>query len=638
MSVQAGTAPGDTARGEDHPSRKPDAKALAALGLTALGIVYGDIGTSPLYAFKVALAFGPGPTLEAVLGILSMIVWSLLIIISVKYIIFVMRADNNGEGGVLALAALLGAKGVGRLVTVGLALLGAALLYGDGAITPAISVLSALEGLTVATPLFEPYILPVTVAILLALFAIQRHGTQKIGSLFGPVMLCWFLIIGLIGLAHISDHPIVLTALNPWYAVEFALGSGWIAFFVFGAVFLCVTGGEALYADMGHVGRKPIALAWFIVVLPCLLLNYFGQGALVLRTPASSVNPFFAMAPSWAVLPLVVLSATATVIASQALISGVFSLTRQAISLGRLPRVRVVQTSGREFGQIYVPAVNWLLMTMTILLVLGFRSSENLASAYGIAVNLAMLIDSCLLFLAMRRLWGWSWLRAVPLSLLFLGVDAIFLAANLTKLAEGGWLPLAVSLTVFAVMRIWIRGTDACLAKLAETAQPFPAFLAHLDYAHVPRVPGTAIFLTKTRKDAPAVMTAHVDLNGSLHEQVIILSVEIQRVPRVHARDRLVIEKIGAGIHRVTANFGFMQVPDVHVVLRWLPRLAGIEVDPVEAVYYLSNESVYPAEHSVMSRLGLAFYAFMRRNGAKASDYFGLPQSRVMEIGMHLEI
>jgi KUP system potassium uptake protein len=638
MSVQAGAAPGETVRGDEQPRRKLDRKALAALSLTALGIVYGDIGTSPLYAFKVALAFGPGPTLEAVLGILSMIVWSLVLIISIKYITFVMRADNNGEGGVLALAALLGAKGVGRLVTIGLALLGAALLYGDGAITPAISVLSAIEGLNVATPWFEPYILPLTVAILIGLFAIQRHGTAKIGRLFGPVMLSWFAILAIMGISHIADHPTVLTALNPWYAVEFALGSGWVAFLVFGAVFLCVTGGEALYADMGHIGRRPIAVAWFAVVLPSLLLNYFGQGALVLHDPATSANPFFAMAPAWAVVPLVVLSATATVIASQALISGVFSLTRQAISLGRLPRVRVVQTSGREFGQIYVPAVNWLLMIMTVLLVLGFRTSENLASAYGIAVNLAMLIDSCLLYLAMRELWNWHWARAAALTLAFLGVDAIFLAANLTKLAEGGWLPLAVSLTVFGVMRIWIRGTDACLAKLAQSAQPFPAFIAHLDYAHVPRVPGTAIFLTKTRNDAPAVMTTHVDLNGSLHEQVIILSVEIQRVPRVHAKDRLVIEKIGGGIHRVTANFGFMQVPDVHVVLRWLPRLAGIEVDPVEAVYYISNESIYAAERSVMSRLGLMIYAFMRRNGAKASDYFGLPQSRVMEIGMHLEI
>jgi KUP system potassium uptake protein len=630
-----GTAPAE-AVGREH-TRQPHGIALAGLSLTALGIVYGDIGTSPLYAFKVALAAGPGVTPEAVLGILSMIFWSLILIISVKYVVFVMRADNHGEGGILALAAQLGPIR-SRPVVLTLGLFGAALLYGDGAITPAISVLSAMEGLNVATPLFAPYVVPLTIAILLVLFGIQWHGTAAIGRMFGPVMLLWFAVLAIMGAAHIMHHPSVLAALSPLHAVTFAYQSGWIAFAVAGAVFLVVTGGEALYADMGHFGRRPIALAWFTLVLPALLINYFGQGALVLNEPARAGNPFFAMGPGWAVIPLVVLSGAATVIASQALISGVYSLTRQAISLGRLPRLRVVQTSGREFGQIYVPAVNWALMVVTILLVLGFKTSDDLAGAYGIAVSATMSITACLLYLAMRELWGWSIWRAGPVLALFLSIDLLFLTANLAKLFEGGWLPLAIGAFVFAIMRIWMHGNEAALGRLAESAQPFPDFLAHLEYARVPRVPGTAVFMSKTYKAAPAVMTTYVDLSGVLNEQVIIISVEILRVPRVHARDRLKIETIGSGIYGVTAYYGFMQVPDVHVVLRWLPRLANIEADPYEAVYFLSSESVYRAERSCMSRIGLALYAFMRRNGTKASDYFGLPQARVMEIGMHIEI
>jgi len=436
----------------------------------------------------------------------------------------------------------------------------------------------------------------------------------------------------------IARHPSVLLAIDPRYGLNYLASDGVRGFLTLGGVFLCVTGAEALYADMGHFGRRPIAVAWFSLVLPSLLLNYFGQGALVLNDPDSAANPFFAMAPGWAVIPLVVLSGVATVIASQALISGVYSLTRQAISLGRLPRLRVVQTSGREFGQIYVPAVNWALMVVTILLVLGFKTSDDLAGAYGIAVSATMSITACLLYLAMRELWGWSVWRAGPILLLFLAIDLLFLTANLTKLFEGGWLPLAIGAFVFTIMRLWMHGNETVLAKLAQSAQPFPDFLAHLEYGRVQRVPGTAVFMSKSYKAAPAVMTTYVDLSGVLNAQVIIISVETQRVPRVHARDRLKIEDIGSGIYGVTAYYGFMQVPDVHVVLRWLPRLANIDVDPYEAVYFLSSESVYRAERSCMSSMGLALYAFMRRNGTKASDYFGLPQSRVMEIGMHIEI
>jgi KUP system potassium uptake protein len=638
MSIQAGTAATPSeAVGQNGQHSKPRGAALAALSLTALGIVYGDIGTSPLYAFKVALGASSGVTPLAVLGILSMIFWSLILIISIKYVAFVMRADNHGEGGILALAALLG-PARNRVVVLSLGLFGAALLYGDGAITPAISVLSAIEGLNVGTHLFQPYVVPLTIVILIGLFAIQSHGTHKIGRWFGPIMLAWFLVIGIMGLVHVVKHPQVLAAVSPLNAFAFAYHSGWVAFAVAGAVFLVVTGGEALYADMGHVGRRPITIAWFGIVLPSLLLNYFGQGAMVLADSHTAANPFFAMGPSWSVVPLVILSGVATCIASQALISGVFSLTRQAISLGRLPRLRVVQTSGREFGQIYVPVVNWALMAATCLLVLGFKTSDDLAAAYGIAVSATMAITACLLFLAMRELWGWSLWRAGPISALFLATDSMFLAANLTKVAEGGWLPLAIGSVIFTIMLLWMRGNNAVLAKLAETAQPFPAFLAHLDYANIPRVPGTAIFMSKTHNAAPAVMTTYVDLSGTLHAQVIIISVDTQRVPRVHARDRLKIQSVGGGIWRVSASYGFMQVPDVHVLLRWLPRLANIDVDPYEAVYFLSNESVYRAEHSCMSQLGLVFYAFLRRNGAKASDYFGLPQSRIMEIGMHLEI
>lgn len=606
--------------------------------LTALGIVYGDIGTSPLYAFKVALDAAGGSAQPIVLGVLSLIIWSLVVTISIKYIGFVMRADNEGEGGILALAGLL-SKERSSMAVVALGLFGSALLYGDGIITPAISVLSAIEGLETAEPMLAHYVLPLTVAILIGFFMLQSRGTAKIAVLFGPIMLTWFFAIAVMGVAAIVHRPEVLFALNPVHAVWLLTSSTAPALAVCGAVFLAVTGGEALYADMGHIGRKPIAKAWFVLVLPALVLNYFGQGAVVLAHQGDVDHPFFALVPSFLVIPLVILSAMATVIASQAVVTGVFSLTKQAVHLGRLPRMRIVQTSGREYGQIYIPSLNWMLAIATVILTVTFKSSDNLAAAYGVAVSATMAITSFLLFETMRQIWRWSTWKAALVAGSFMGIDIIFMIANLAKIGDGGWLPLAIGALIFALMGIWARGTEACQQQLGLLAEPFDDFLKRLDDPAIIRIPGCAVFLTRTREKAPPLLINHVKWNHALHEIVILMSFEVLRVPRVHARDRLRIEPVGKGVTRVIATYGFMQTPDCHVALRWLPRLANLDVDPGEAVYYLWNEAVYPApEGSVMPRIGVAIFAFLRRNAARASDYFGLPQERVIEVGIHLEI
>lgn len=610
--------------------------------MTALGIVYGDIGTSPLYAFKVALeaagwVAGSAPQM-LVLGVLSLIFWSLVITISVKYIGFVLRADNEGEGGILALAGLLSKDRLtGPAVLLGL--FGSALLYGDGVITPAVSVLSAFEGLETLTPQLEHFVVPLTVVVLIGFFLLQCRGTAKIARLFGPIMLIWFITIGALGLFAIAHHPRVLIALNPAYALDFITNSGGTALGVCGAVFLAVTGGEALYADMGHIGRAPIARAWAILVLPALCLSYFGQGAVVLDSEKPIDNPFFALVPDYLVIPLVILSAMATVIASQAVVTGVFSLTKQAVHLGSLPRVRIVQTSGAEYGQVYIPSLNWMLAIATILLTVSFKTSGNLAAAYGVAVSATMTITTILLFQTMTQIWHWKKYLALLVAGAFLAVDGSFLIANLTKVGEGGWLPLAMGGGVYLVMRIWVRGTDACRLQLGRLAEPFETFLKRLDDPKIVRLPGCAVFLTRNRGMAPPLLINQVKWHHALNETIILMSFEVQRVPRVHARDRLTIEPIGNGVTRVIANYGFMQTPNVHVVLRWLPMLTGIDVDPNEALYYLWNEAVYHADvGSVMPRLGVIIFAFLRRNAARASDYFGLPQERVIEVGIHIEI
>jgi KUP system potassium uptake protein len=614
----------------------------ALMLMAALGIVYGDIGTSPLYAFKVALeaagwvAGGAPPGL--VLGVLSLIFWSLVITISVKYIGFVLRADNEGEGGILALTGLLCRDRLKGLV-LALGLFGSALLYGDAVITPAISVLSAFEGLETAAPQLQHFVVPLTVIVLVGFFLLQSRGTARIAKLFGPVMLTWFATIGILGAVAIVRHPQVLVALSPVYAVHFVTNSSGTALAVCGAVFLAVTGGEALYADMGHIGRLPIARAWGVLVLPALGLSYFGQGAVVLNSNTLLDNPFFSLAPSHLVIPLVILSAMATVIASQAVVTGVFSLTKQAVQLGSLPRIRVIQTSGAEYGQIYIPSLNWMLAIGTIMLTVLFKNSGNLAAAYGVAVSATMTITTILLYRAMKEVWHWRAWAAFLVAGAFLVIDCFFLIANLTKVAEGGWLPLAMGGGVFLMMRIWVTGADACRQQLGRLAEPFDTFLARLDDPKVVRLPGCGVFLTRNRGLAPPMLINQLKWHHALNETIILMSFEVQRVPRIHARDRLVIEPIGKGITRVIANYGFMQTPNVHVVMRWLPMVTGLDVDPNEALYYLWNEAVYRApEGSVMPPLGVMIFAFLRRNAARASDYFGLPQERVVEVGIHIEI
>ncbi|MBI1208406.1 MAG: potassium transporter Kup [Azospirillum sp.] len=618
---------------------------MLASGLAALGIVYGDIGTSPLYAFRLAIrtTAGEGAPAEAqVLGVLSLIVWSLILVISVKYVVFVMRADNSGEGGILALLALARSwtRATGRLGAAVFAsgVFGAALLYGDGVITPAISVLSAVEGLSVATPWFDPYILPISAVILIALFAIQYRGTARIGRMFGPIMVGWFGALALLGVASLVRAPRVLAALDPRWGLALIGDAGWSAFFIIGAVFLAVTGGEALYADMGHVGRRPIRLTWSCFVLPALVLNYAGQAALVLAEPGPIGNPFFRLAPGWLVLPLVALATAATVIASQALISGVFSLTRQAINMGLWPRLKIVQTSAEGYGQIYLPVVNWGMLGLVLVMVMSFRSSDNLAAAYGIAVSSTMLITTILLYAAMRGRWHWPGLAAIALTLAFLAVDLAFLGANLLKLPEGGWLPVAAGIAMYLVMEIWQHGNDYVHRRVAATTAPLAAILEHLDTAGVVRISGVGVFLAKSSSDMPPMMVHHLRHNRVLHQTVIVLSIAVAEVPRVPARERLTVEDLGHGFWRVVAHYGFMQTPNIPVALRDC-QLLGLDFDPEQATFYLGHETIIrSADHPAMSGLAEWLFAFMARNATNPTEFFKIPDTEVVEIGFRVEI
>src|SRR3984885_2402391 len=532
---------------------------MPVLALAALGIVFGDIGTSPLYTFKTILGTAASPSDPAtVLGALSLVLWTLVIITNVKYVSFAMRVDNDGEGGTRALMALPGVKKQQRPTIVAAGLFGAALIYGDGAITPAISVLSALEGLNMATPALQPYVVPAAVAILRALFAIQSQGTAKIGPLFGPVMLLWFVCIGVMGILGVVRHPAVFAALNPVYGLSYLFSNGATGFLVLGAVFLCVTGAEALYADMGHFGRGPIRLAWFAVVFPSLILNYAGQAALVLEGAPTDGNIFFRLCPQILLLPLIVLATIATIIASQSIITGAFSMTRQAIQLGWMPRLRIKQTSSEGYGQIYVGVVNWLLMLVTVGLTIGFGKSDNLAAAYGIAVSATMLMTSALLFIAMREIWGWSLLAAGFVAGCFLVVDSAFFLANLTKIAEGGYVPLMLAISIYAVMWIWHRGAAAVSARMREALIPVDQFLSKLAAAAILRVPGTAVFLTRAERGMPRVMLWHVKHNRALHEHLFVLRVEILSVPWPSG-DRITLEEVAPNFWRAEARFGFME-------------------------------------------------------------------------------
>jgi len=619
-----------------------------ALSLTALGVVYGDIGTSPLYALRQCF-FGSGsvPINAAnVLGVLSLIFWALIIVISVKYLIFVMRADNHGEGGILALLALLDPWGQGHgrrrrataLILMGV--FGAALLYGDGMITPAISVLSAVEGLKVAAPALEPVVIPVTIAVLIVLFLGQKRGTARIGGVFGPVMVFWFLTLAVMGVGGILRNPHVLAAIDPLHALVFFLDNAPAAYLVLGAVFLVVTGGEALYADMGHFGPRPIRLAWFALVLPALLLNYFGQGALLLNHPNEAIHPFYNLVPAWGAYPMVALATVVTVIASQAVISGTFSLTRQAVQLGQSPRMSVVQTSSEEIGQIYIPVVNWALLAATVLLVIGFGSSSNLAAAYGVAVSATMVITTVLAYFVMRRLWHWPRAAALALAALFLVGDLAFFSANLFKINDGGWFPLLVGAVVLLLMTTWRRGRDLMHEHVHERSMPIEAFLTSIEQYEVKRVSGTGVFLTNPGDDVPGGLLHHLKLNQVLHDQVLLLTVVTEDVPRVPALERLEVEPLRTGFYRVHVHYGFMQNPNLPVAIKLCQDLNLItDLDADITVYYADRTTLVPAGTGRgMAAWRKRLFAFMARNSLRAVEYYRLPPGRSVELGIQIEL
>jgi KUP system potassium uptake protein len=622
-----------------------DKERLASICLAALGVVYGDIGTSPIYALRECF-FGAGhvaPTSHNVLGILSLIVWALILTISVKYLVFVMRADNKGEGGIIALVALLNpwrAKpGTRPHVLMLLGLFGGALLYGDGTLTPAISVLSAVEGLQVATAQFQPYVVPITLAILIALFAVQHRGTGGLGAIFGPVIALWFLALAALGVRGILLHPGVLAALNPWRAVEFLLHDGRVGFLAMGSVFLAVTGGEALYADMGHFGRRPIRLAWFVLVLPALLLNYFGQGALLLHSMREGEvvhEPFYQLAPGWALYPLVGLATAATVIASQAVISGTFSLTRQLIQLGQLPLLRVVQTSHAEHGQIYIPSMNWALMFATLALVLGFKSSSALAAAYGIAVSATMVITTLLIYAVARR-FGWRAWTAAPIALFFVLIDGVFFSANVFKVSEGGWYPLAVAGGVFMIMNAWTSGRERLRRERAHDSLPLDKLAEHIHGKRLHLIPGTAVFLTGPKQVPPHLLYL-LERYRIAHRYLVLLTVKTVDEPRVPANERLAVASLAPDVYEITVRYGFMQEPNVPVALRLCQKL-GLDIDLDDVTYYLSRETPVPGDElPFWIRWRDRLFALLNRNAMRATDFFQLPPERVVEFGRHVEL
>ena len=619
-------------------TQQPQGK-LPILALSALGIVFGDIGTSPLYTFKTILGTAAAPSQAAtVLGALSLVLWTLFIITTVKYVSFAMRVDNDGEGGILALMALLGVKKQRRPTIVAFGLFGAALIYGDGAITPAISVLSALEGLNMVTSALQPYVVPAAVAILLALFAIQSQGTATIGRFFGPIMLLWFLVMALMGISGIVQHPSVFAALNPVYGLSYLFSNGVTGFLVLGAVFLCVTGAEALYADMGHFGRGPIRLSWFAIVFPSLILNYTGQAALVIEGAPTDGNIFFRLCPGPLLIPLIVLATVATIIASQSIITGAFSMTRQAIQLGWLPRLRIKQTSSEGYGQIYVGVVNWLLMIVTVGLTIGFGKSDNLAAAYGIAVSLTMLMTSALLFIAMREIWGWSLWAAGAVAACFLVIDGAFFLANLTKVAEGGYVPLILAISVYGVMWIWHRGAAAVMDRMHEMLIPVPQFMQDIAAKGIPRVPGTAVFLTRTEQDTPPVMIWHIKHNRALHQHLFVLHVEILSVPWVASAKRIAVTEVAKDFWRADARFGFMERPHIPELLTASKSL-GCTVDLDDVTYYVGHETVIGREDGKgLPGWQEEIFAVMERNAIHVSDFFSLPSDQVVEIGRQVSI
>lgn len=626
----------------EESDREPRGKYLAFLCLGALGVVYGDIGTSPLYALRECF-HGPhavAPTHANVLGVLSLVTWSLIIVISIKYLVFVMRADNRGEGGILALMSLVRPERsdpTKRWILTAIGLFGAALLYGDGIITPAISVLSAVEGLHIATPMFEGNVVQITIIVLVLLFYFQKHGTSGVGAVFGPVMLIWFFCLFTLGMYQIIQTPGILKGINPYYALEFFLHNKWHGFLVLGSVFLVVTGGEALYADMGHFGRKPIRLAWFIFVLPALQINYLGQGALLLRNPSAVEHPFYLMTPAWATLPMVGLATLATFIASQAVISGAFSLTRQAVQLGYWPRMHIRHTSAKEIGQIYIPGINWALMIATIWLVVEFGTSSKLAAAYGVAVTTTMVATTVLLYFVGRSVWKWGLAKTIMLTSFFLAIDLAFFGATIIKFFSGGWFPLVVGAGVFTLMTTWRRGRMILNDRLSEVALPDHLFIDSLKAEKPYRVSGTAVFLDRTPDATPHALLHNIKHNKILHEQVILLTIITEDSPHVPENKRIKIVSRGERIYRMVIKFGFMEDPDVSKVLRKV-ELEGKTLKPEQMSFFLGREKLIATDRPGMAIWREKLFAWMSQNATAAAYFFNLPPDRIVELGASIEL
>jgi len=615
-------------------------QALSTLTLGAIGVVFGDIGTSPLYALKeIFNGHHPIPvTPDNVLGILSMVFWSIILLVTLKYVMVIMRADNRGEGGSLALLALVTERAKNPRLTWVVTLLGifaAALFYGDSMITPAISVLSAVEGLELVTPVLKPYVIPVTLVILTGLFFIQKRGTGAVGVFFGPIMTGWFGVLGLLGILQIVHNPAVLWALSPTYALGFIGAHPGLAFLALGSVVLAVTGGEALYTDMGHFGRFPIRLAWFGFVMPALVLNYFGQGALLLAEPEAIQNPFFHLAPDWALIPMLGLATLATVIASQAVISGAFSVARQSVQMGLLPRMQIIHTSGHEEGQIYVPFTNWTLYVAVVALVIGFKSSSNLAAAYGIAVTGTMLIDTILVAFVMALMWRWNIVAVIAVAGFFLAVDIAFFAANAIKIPEGGWFPLAMGFVSFAVLTTWNRGRKLVSQEMAKQSIPMDDFIKAIDGVH--RIEGTAVFMTSSKEGVPPALLHNLKHNQVLHERVALITIQTADTPHVNDLDRIYVHRMGKGFMRIIARFGFMESPDIPAVLD-MCKHHGERFDLMETTFYLSRETIVPSMTKRMTMLRARLFAVMSKNATSASDFFRIPTNRVVELGTQLVI
>jgi KUP system potassium uptake protein len=616
------------------------ARYLLFLAITAIGVVFGDIGTSPLYALRVCF-YGPhavSPTHGNVFGVLSLIFWSLILVVSIKYLALVLRADNQGEGGILALMALvLPKKGRQRAAFLFLGLFGAALLYGDGCITPAISVLSAIEGLSIAAPVFTPFVVPLTLVVLFFLFLVQHRGTGRIGLMFGPVMVLWFLILGGLGLINIIFRSEVLAAVNPIYAFRFLAAEGYESLFIIGAIFLVVTGAEALYADLGHFGRAPIRLTWFALILPCLLLNYFGQGALILDNPSVAVNPFYHMAPAWALYPLVVIATAATIIASQAVISGVFSLTFQAVQLGYLPRLQILHTSEGEQGQIFLRSVNWLLFAATAAIVLGFRSSGSLAAAYGVAVSMTMVITTILVYGVLRERWLWPlWIAAI-VAVIFLMIDLAYFGANLMKIGEGGWFPLIVAAFIYLLMSTWTEGRRVVSRQIRDFVRPLKSYLKTIDPGTVKKVPGTAVYLAASPFSTPPAFVHNVRHNKIMHERILFLYVGYKNVPHVSADSRVSVKNMIRNVYRVVVRYGFMDRTDIRAVVRILDN-KYLKLNMEDTTFFVGRDTFIPTRSVGMSKWRGVLYQLMRRNSARAFKYFNLPSERVLEIGAQVKI